>query len=282
MHPDGDLNGPWFRRPRPVAAPRARLVCFPHAGGTAGFYRSWARLLPADVELLAVQYPGREDRINDPLIGDLGQLADRVAGALSPATGPPLALLGHSLGAKVAYEVALRLAGQAGPRLSGLVVSGHPGPGRERPSAWHLASDDVLCAELRRSGGTPEETLLHPELLGLILPILRNDYQAVETHRLVPRPALRCPVLAVLGDHDREVTAEDADAWSAVTTGRFTRRVYPGGHFYLADCREALLAEVVSSLWPPAAGPSAAPGAGPAATPGAATPAGYEPGPRPG
>lgn len=258
MHPGGDLNGPWFRRPRPVASPRARLVCFPHAGGTAGFFRPWARLLPADVDLLAVQYPGREDRITEPLIGELGPLADQIAETLAPATAQPLALLGHSLGAKVAYEVAVRLAGQAGPRLCGLVVSGHPGPGRERPGAWHLASDDALCSELRRSGGTPEETLRHPELLGLVLPIVRNDYRMAETHRLVPGPALRCPVLAFLGDRDRDVTPEEADAWAAVTTGRFTRRVYPGGHFYLADCRESLLAEVISAVWPPAAGPAAA------------------------
>jgi pyochelin biosynthesis protein PchC len=266
--PDGGLTGPWFRRPRPVASPRARLVCFPHAGGTASFFRSWARLLPAGVELLAVQYPGREDRIAEPLIGELSPLAGQLAAALAPATAQPLVLLGHSLGAKVAYEVAVRLAAQAGPRLSGLVVSGHPGPGRERPGAWHLASDDALCAELRRTGGTAEETLSHPELLGLVLPIVRNDYQIAETCRIVPGTALSCPVLAFLGDRDSDVTPEEADAWAAVTTGPFSRRVYPGGHFYLTGCRESLLAEVISAVWPLPAGPAAAP-------PGAAAPAGH-------
>lgn len=266
MHPDADLTDAWFRRPRRVVSPRARLACFPHAGGTASFFRPWGRRLPPGVELLAAQYPGREDRIREPLIAEMEPLADQLAQALAPVTAQPLILLGHSLGAKVAYEVALRLAGQAGPRLAALVVSGHTGPGRERPSAWHLASDDALCAELRRSGGTPEQTLHHPEVRQLILPIVRNDYRLAENYRIVTGAPLSCPVLAFVGDSDREVTPGDADAWAAVSTGPFSRRVYPGGHFYLAEHHVSVLAEVISAVWPQAAGPKPA-------VPGAAAPA---------
>lgn len=101
--------GRWLRRPRPVANPRLRLVCLPHGGGTAGAFYGWTAWLPADVELVAVQYPGRQDRFGEPCLRDMGELADAVAQALLPLLDRPVALFGHSMGAALAYEVTLRL-----------------------------------------------------------------------------------------------------------------------------------------------------------------------------
>lgn len=262
MAGDGALSR-WLHRPRPVEAPRARLVCFPHSGGTASFYRDWPGLVPGDVEVLPVQYPGREERLREPLAGDMGELADRISDALAPEMAVPVTLFGHSLGAVVAYEVAVRLRDRCPAVPHALVVSGHPGPGRERPGAWHSATDAELCAELLRLGGTRKEVLDHPELLRLVLPIVRGDYRLTETRRMVATP-LGCPVLACVGAEDTEVTAAEAEAWAAVTTADFAVRVFPGGHFYLTAHRRELIAEVIQFALPPVSPSPAVPSAAPA------------------
>lgn len=114
---------------------RARLICFPHAGGAAGGYRGWALDAPWDVEVSAVQYPGRGDRFGEHPAADMTSLVDDVvAGLLREHTADALAttvLFGHSMGAAVAYETARRLAVTGRPPAA-LVVSGQPAPRRTR------------------------------------------------------------------------------------------------------------------------------------------------------
>ncbi|WP_395107610.1 thioesterase II family protein [Actinomadura sp. SCN-SB] len=248
----------WFRcaEPRPAAA--LRLVCFPHAGGAASFYGSWSRSLPSSVELLAVQYPGREDRIRDDRVHDMGKLADLVAEALEPlCAGRPISLLGHSMGAGVAYEVACRLE-RRGRTPARLFVSGRPAPDRQRRKAVHRASDEDLLTELRRLAPANHALADHPELAELMLPTVRDDFRLIESYEPCGS-VLDCPVTAMLGDHDTEVTVEEAQGWRAFTRGRFTMKVFPGDHFYLIPRRAQLIDWVLRSLDGVAAPPRAWP-----------------------
>src|SRR5947207_2161455 len=133
----------WFRVYRPVSWPRLRLVCFPHAGAGATAYRSWPDLLPPDVELLSVCYPGRQDRFAEPFAPSVDALAAGVADALVPLTGGPFALFGHSMGAMVAYEVAVRLEQAHGIVPRHLFLSGRRTPDREDLRNLHLADDEA-------------------------------------------------------------------------------------------------------------------------------------------
>ena len=51
----------WIVRFRPVHRPGLRLICFPYAGGGASIYRSWAEEISGDIEVCAIQLPGREE-----------------------------------------------------------------------------------------------------------------------------------------------------------------------------------------------------------------------------
>ncbi|MFE1173353.1 thioesterase II family protein [Streptomyces sp. NPDC058773] len=239
------LDQEWFRRPRPVPDARLRLVCFPHAGGAASFFRDWPQWLPADIELAAVCYPGREDRITQPAVEVMDELADRIAEALAPAVDRPLAFFGHSMGASVAHEVALRIERRHGRVLRRLLVSSRSAPSRLRPSGISRESDEVLVGDVLRLGGTFSAALEHPDLRELLLPALRADYRLIDDYEPSgPPPRLTAPVTGLLGDRDPHVQEADMRAWAEVTEGDFGLRVLPGDHFYLLEQAPSLVAEV--------------------------------------
>jgi pyochelin biosynthetic protein PchC len=237
----------WFRCWRPVPHPRVRLVCFPHAGGTAGFFRTWTPGLAPDVEVLGVQYPGREDRIRETMPDTMECLADLVAEALGPVLDRPVALFGHSMGAAAACLVAHRLEAGAQASVTQLFVSGRPAPLLDRGGSAHLLGDDELWEELRRLGGTSEEVLDYPELRRLVLPAVRADYRLSETCRPAPG-TLGCPVTAFLGDRDPEVTLDEAMGWAETTRAGFALQVFPGDHFYLVDQQAEVLRVIGRTL----------------------------------
>ncbi|PKW18435.1 thioesterase II family protein [Saccharopolyspora spinosa] len=233
----------WFRCYRPVEHCAGRLICLPHAGGSASAFRTWARALPPDVELLVAQYPGRQDRISEPHVRDMDALLAGLIRAMRPVLDRPLALLGNSMGAAVAYELAQHL----GSACAQLFVSGRPGPSRQRPGVVHLSGDDGLLADVRNLGGVTPEVLEDPVLRELFLPTLRADYQLIETYRPTTSP-LPVPVMALMGSSDPEVDEADARAWAAATTGEFELRWFDGGHFFLTDRPDDVVKVVAERL----------------------------------
>lgn len=244
------MTGTWLRchRPRPGAA--VRLVCFPHAGGGAGAFRTWPDLLPPWIELLAVQYPGREDRFGEPLVTALPALARAAAAELADQDDRPMAFFGHSMGGAVAHEVALALAGPGGAEPVHLIISAREPVEHVVPGSIHLGGSSALRAELTRLGGTSSELFDNAELWRLMEPVLRADYQLIETYRPVPGRRLRCPVTAFAAEDDGELTVEQAAGWAQATDGPFALRTFPGGHFYLVPHRERVLRALADCLLP--------------------------------
>ncbi|WP_320783227.1 thioesterase II family protein [Streptomyces sp. CRN 30] len=244
----------WIRRWSVGPAARYTLVCLPHAGGSATFYRPWAALLPPEVELLAVQYPCREDRLEDSEITGMGELVDAVADAVTPLLDRPYVLFGHSMGSAVAWELARELARRGAPGPRRLFASGRAAPGTAVTGDLHRQSDAVLDAELSRLGGTGREILDDPGLRALVLTAVRHDYRVVETHRPAPGPPLTCPVHVLTGDADPELgtarAGDRAGGWAGLTTARTEVRVFPGDHFYLTPRRREVVATVLRRLDP--------------------------------
>ncbi|MEU5698704.1 thioesterase II family protein [Streptomyces aurantiacus] len=242
-----DLPDPWLRRFRPRPEAKVRLVCFPHAGGSATYYHALAQspaLMPT-AEVLAVQYPGRQDRRKEQLMDSVPELADRITASLTPYDDRPLALFGHSMGAVLAFEVAQRLRERSENQPHWLFVSGRRAPSRFRRGTVHLLGDAELVDELRRVGGTDPRFLDDEELLAEIIPVVRNDYRATEEYRWSPSSPLRCPVTALAGDRDTQAPPDDVAAWRQHTDGPFDLKVFSGGHFYL-DAHRQGVTDVVS------------------------------------
>ncbi|XRQ13795.1 thioesterase II family protein [Actinomadura welshii] len=243
----------WFRctENRPWAS--MRLFCLPHAGGSAVFYRPWAKEISPAVEVHAVQYPGRADRMADAMVTDAHQLARLVAGAMAPLMDRPAALFGHSMGAVLAYEVA-RLLQERGSAPVHVFASGARPPHDRGEDRVGDRDDDGIVAEMVKLGGSDAEALQDPELRELVLPYVRNDFRLIEdyAHRAAG-PRLAVPVTALIGDADPHVTREQAARWAEVTDGRFALKVLPGGHFYLTEQRREVIAEVLRTLEVPAA-----------------------------
>ncbi|MBF6182136.1 thioesterase [Nocardia otitidiscaviarum] len=241
----------WLRQLRPDAEATTVLVCFPPGGGAATAYRALAQEFGSGTAVYAVQYPGRQDRLSDPLVTSLTTLAQQSAADLLrwPATAR-LALFGHSMGATVAYETARALEA-AGRDLAHLFVSGRPAPAHEESARLHLAPDSALIADLERLANDPASVAIlrtEPSLADLVLPAVRADYQAVETYRHQPTTPLRTPISALVSTDDPTTTVTQAQQWATYTTADFAAATFPGRHFYL-DLPENLrpLAEFVTS-----------------------------------
>lgn len=224
----------WFRRYVPAQNPTARLVCLPHAGGSAPFFRPMALALGRDVDVIAVQYPGRQDRRTERPITDMAALADRTAELLRGQPELPLTLFGHSLGAVLGFEIARRLEDEHRAPVR-IYASGRRGPATHRDETIHRLDDAGIMAELRKMNGTVSIVLDDDELMRAALPSLRADYTAVETYSCSPDTAVGCPITVLTGDVDPKTTIDEAKEWERHTTGGFDLRVYPGGHFFLSD-----------------------------------------------
>jgi surfactin synthase thioesterase subunit len=224
----------WIRRYRPAPAAPVQLVCFPHAGGSASFYLPVAVALSPGIDVLSVQYPGRQDRLAEPCVDDVGTMAEHVVAAVRPVLDRPVALFGHSMGAVVAFEVAQRLERDSSVDLVRLFTSGRRAPAVSRDDTVHLRDDDGLVAELRSLSGTDTQVLDDDELLRMVLPAIRADYRAVETYRAAPGSVVRCPITALIGTDDPRVDPHEAKMWQQHTTGGFDFHEFAGDHFYLA------------------------------------------------
>lgn len=238
---------PWIRAVRPDAA--VRLLCFNHAGGGTVEFRGWSEGLPSHVDVLPVVLPGRETRISERPIDDLGQLVEALLPALLPVVRMgPYAIYGHSMGAWVAFELARALRRARQPMPVHLVVAARRAPHRPArlPALSHLAGDAFVAAVQERYAAIPDAVRANRELMDLLLPMLRADFALLDGYRYRDEPPLDVPLTALLGQEDRVELAADVRAWSEHARS-FDFRALPGGHFFHKDERDHVT-DVVGGL----------------------------------
>lgn len=237
------------------AGPGVRLICFPHAGGSASAYVRLARFLAPDCEVLGVQYPGRQDRRRQEAVPDIGWLADAISDEVTEHVAGRYAFFGHSMGAVVAYETARRLHERGAPGPVRLFLSGRGAPGAVPSLHDLLRTDTELLVAAARLGGTAADLLDDPEVRDMVLPALRADYRALASYVWTPGPVLDVPFTLLIGDSDPVVTVAEAAAWERFTAAPTQLRVFGGGHFYLDEHLYAVAGAVTAALAGPGSHP---------------------------
>jgi medium-chain acyl-[acyl-carrier-protein] hydrolase len=166
----------------------------------------------------------------------IGAVVDELAPRVAEAGEGRFAIFGHSMGALVAFELARRLRALGGPTPLALLVAGMGAPHcpPSRPPARHLPDDEFIVA-VDRYGGLPAAVLESDELLELVLPALRADFEAAETYRYVPGEPLDVPIVAAAGVEDAFVPDGTLEAWADHTSVGCEARRMPGGHFFLHE-----------------------------------------------
>jgi medium-chain acyl-[acyl-carrier-protein] hydrolase len=239
----------WILFPRPNPAASLRLFCFHYAGGSAQVFHRWPGRLPPSVEMGAIQLPGRGHRIGEPRIRRLAPLSGAVAQELLPYTDKPFVFFGHSLGALLCFETARSLRRENRRQPAHLFVSATEAPHR-RSLGEPLSGlpKSALVKKLQEFNGTPVEVLRNDEMLDLMLPTIRTDFELCETYEYHPEPPLECPMTIYGGLEDHEVEAERLAAWSEMTVGTCEVRMFSGGHFYLNGSQAAFLQTFAGDL----------------------------------
>lgn len=226
--------------------PWGQVFAFPYAGGGPSVFRDWGQWIEGGIDLIAVAYPGREGRANEPLETDLNTLADAIAHEMWPLADLPYSIFGHSMGAYLGFEVAQRLAAQgAAPRC--VIVSGAGSPLAPAVRQLHSLPDAEFLAELSKLNGFLPELLASPELMRYALPILRADITACETHLPGETPRQRLPIVACGARSDPRAPLNSVNAWHHLAE-RFELRVFEGDHFFLRNEAKTLAELAVNPL----------------------------------
>jgi surfactin synthase thioesterase subunit len=239
----------WFQNTRAHRHVELKLFCFPYAGGTALVYRDWAGYLPLNVQVIPVELPGRGARLNEPPFVSLPVLIDALTEAILPLLDAPFAFFGHSMGAVIAFELARRLRRQHDREPQVLFASGRRAPqiADSDPVTYNLPRSEFI-SELHRLDGTPKEVLEHAELMELIIPLLRADFQLIQTYEYLSDVPLRSPITVYGGLQDDEETRDLLLPWREQTSSGFRLHMLPGDHFFLRSSQNLLLELLVQDL----------------------------------
>ncbi|GAA0077061.1 thioesterase II family protein [Clostridium sp. CTA-5] len=228
----------------PRESDKLRIFCFPYAGGGASIYKNWEKNLPVGVGVYPIQLPGRENRIIEKAYTDMNELTDAIVKAIIPYLDKKFIFFGHSLGAKILYEVTCELRERWRLEPCHIIVSGSRAPHISEPRPLHELSDEMFIKELKRYSGLSEEFLQNEALMKLFLPIFRADFTLDEKYIFKKREKFNFKITSFNGDSDIETDSESVKAWDMYTNVGLDEKVFKGGHFFISTDEESVLHSV--------------------------------------
>ncbi|MEB3220121.1 MAG: beta-ketoacyl synthase N-terminal-like domain-containing protein [Nostocales cyanobacterium 94392] len=239
----------WVIRPQPNPQARLRLLCFSYAGAGASVFNPWVKELPSDIELCAIQLPGRENRFKESPLTHLKPLIQTLLPLLKPYLDQNFALFGHSMGALLSFELIRELRRQNCPLPVHLFVSSRKAPQLlEIDAPIHRLPDSQFIEKIKHFNGTPDEILQNKKFMQQFVPTLRSDFSILETYFYRNEPPLDCPITAFGGDQDPIVDRAELTAWNKQTSSQFDLQMFAGDHFFLHSAREKLLQAILTQL----------------------------------
>jgi len=227
------------------------LFCFPYAGGGASAYIDWEEYLNKNTTVYRVQLPGREDRIIEKPIIKMKPLVNEIVMEIKEHMDKPIVFFGHSMGAKIAYEVALEIQSRTGVSIGYLIVSGSRAPHYKEPRPMCNLDDEAFINRLKEYSGIPEKILESRELIDFFLPTIRSDFILDETYDICKREPIDAPILALHSEKDIELKTEEVKAWATYTKNNFDIKKFEGDHFFIKTEKEKVLTcigEVISAV----------------------------------
>jgi medium-chain acyl-[acyl-carrier-protein] hydrolase len=247
---DSSNSNNWFVCPQAKAEAETRLVLFPYAGGGPAVFRTWSAKLPNPIEAWIAHYPGRGSRHQEPPIKQIITLAERLSRAIQPLLDKPCAFFGHSLGGLVAFELTRYLHRNNLPQPQILFVSACRAPHLPDPyPPIHALPNMEFIISLQQLNGIPFELLQQSDVIHLLLPILRADFEAIETYVYTPdEPSLGCPIVAFGGLDDPSASKECIEGWGLHTNSSFRSRYFPGDHFFINTARDSVIAAILTEV----------------------------------
>ncbi|GGO80868.1 thioesterase [Marinobacterium nitratireducens] len=238
-----------FVTPEARPAARARLICFPFAGGDINAYLPWLSRLDPQLELVIVQLPGRGQRARERPFARMDLLVDELFGNMLSRLDKPFAFFGHSMGGKIAYELAKRLQREQLPLPELFVASGSGSPCLPRRGApVHRLPDALFKEKIRELSGVPRQVLENEELMAFVLPILKADFKLVESYAGRFESPLSSRLLILGGNADTLVTRDELLAWRELFVETDGIRLYDGGHFFINQHSDDIIDRINVSL----------------------------------
>lgn len=244
-----NLENLFFHPTHSPTGTQARIFLFSHAGAGASYYMRWKKYFdPTFAEVYPVQLPGRENRAKEPLIREFDVLTDQIVETLAQYTDMPYAFFGHSLGASVCYDTAVKLRNLGLPEPECLILSANRPPVIKPDYSFiYSMSDASFCTLLQENGAMHGDMLESKEFREAYLPVIRSDFELYVSYDTKQQTSpLHSDIYALCGDCDPFAAKEHMELWKDYTTGSFQMQAFHGGHFYLND-HVSEICEIISN-----------------------------------
>jgi len=214
---------------------KINLFCLPFAGGNSYSYQKLAQYKADFINIVALDLPGHGKRMGKPLLTDITEMAEDMFYQMKDYLSEPYAIYGHSMGAILGYVISQKIVHKEMIPPVHLFVNGRQGPSVEnKREVLHLLPKEEFIEKVLAYGGIPEMVAQEKDLMNLFVPIMRADFQAVETYTYKPAQPLNIPITVMIG-LDEGITYEEALRWQEVTTRNISIKQFPGGHFFIFD-----------------------------------------------
>ena len=225
-----------------------KIICLPFAGASKYAYAQFSQHAPDYIEFQGLDIPGRGTRFTEKPLTHIDDMVEDLFKQLKPLINEDYALYGHSMGTILAQRLCERLSAENMRLPKRLFLSGRGGPNTETTDRkWHLLPSAEFRIRLSELGGSPKEVLENEDLMNLLEPILRSDFEAVENYVYPEVNKLNLPVSVFYGTKDR-CSKQESEDWQSITTAPISLHEFEGDHFFIFTSVENFVQTMINDL----------------------------------